>query len=76
VWHIEPPPAGEIERLYGDLGAGVVAGDDPRMFSRYWANILIDFKPGEEPIRPAALEQTLKNRQYFDTPTSFRLIWR
>src|SRR5215472_6925846 len=58
VWTIEPPPAGEIERLYGDLGAGVVAGDDPRTFSKYWANILIDFKPGEEPIRPEAAAQT------------------
>jgi hypothetical protein len=70
VWTIEPPPAGEIERLYGDLGAGVVAGDDPRTFSKYWANILIDFKPGEEPIRPEAAAQTLKNRKIMDNPDS------
>ena len=70
VWHIEPPPAGEIERLYGDLGAAVVAGDDPRTFSRYWANILIDFKPGEEPIRPEAVALTLKHRQTMDSPDS------
>ena len=70
VWVIEPPPAGEIERLYGDLGAAVVAGDDPRTFSKYWANLLIDFKPGEEPIRPEAAALTLRNRQTMDSPDS------
>jgi len=70
VWVIEPPQAGEIERLYGDLGAAVVAGDDPRTFSKYWANLLIDFKPGEEPIRPEAAALTLKHRQTMDSPTS------
>jgi hypothetical protein len=70
VWVIEPPPAGEIERLYGDQGAAVVAGDDPRTFSKYWANILIDFKPGEEPIRPEAAALTLKHRETLDSPTS------
>ena len=70
VWAIQPPPAGEIERLYGDLGATIVAGDDPRSFSRYWANILIDFKRGEEPLRPEAAAVTLKNRQTMDNPDS------
>jgi hypothetical protein len=70
VWKIEPPAPGEIERLYGDPGAALVAGDDPRTFSRYWANILIDFKPGEEPIRPEAVELTLKRRQALDSPSS------
>jgi hypothetical protein len=70
VWVIEPPPAGEIERLYGDLGAGVVAGDDLRTFSKYFLNILVDFKPGEEPIRPEAAALTLTRRQTLDSPQS------
>jgi hypothetical protein len=32
VWQIEPPPSGEIERLFGDLSLSVVPGDDPRTF--------------------------------------------
>ena len=70
VWVIQPPPAGEIERIYGDLGAAVVAGDDPRTFSKYWANILVDFKPGEEPIRPEAAALASKRMQTRDSPTS------
>src|ERR1700678_2389509 len=42
VWLTEPPPAGEIERLFGDLGPAVVAGDDARTFSKYFLNLLID----------------------------------
>jgi hypothetical protein len=70
VWQVEPPPTGEIERIFGDLGAGVVAGDDPRTFSKYFLNILVDFKPGEEPIRPEAAALTLRNRQTMDSPSS------
>src|SRR5438045_6980949 len=54
VWQVEPPAAGEMERKIGDLGTFVVPGDDPRQFSPYFFNILADFKPGEEPIRPEA----------------------
>jgi hypothetical protein len=32
----------------------VVEGDDPRTFSKYFLNLLADFKPEEEPIRPEA----------------------
>ena len=70
VWMIEPPPAGEIERLYGVLGNAVVVGDDPRTFSRYFLNLLIDFKPEEEPIRPEAAALWLKRRQTMDSPMS------
>ena len=63
VWQIEPPQPGEIERLYGPVGAGEVLGDDPRDQSRYFFNLLVDFKPGEEPLRPEAAAETLSNRQ-------------
>jgi len=71
VWQIEPPAPGEIERLYGNLGVSVTAGDDARTFSRYFINLFIDFKSGEEPVRPEAAALTLKNRQNIsDLPTS------
>lgn len=71
VWQIEPPQPGEIERLYGDLGVSVTAGDAARTFSRYFINLFIDFKHGEEPIRPEAAALTLRNRQNIaDLPTS------
>ena len=70
VWQIEPPPTGEIERIFGDLGPGVVAGDDLRTFSKYFINFLIDFKPGTEPLRPEAATLTSRRRQTMDSPQS------
>jgi hypothetical protein len=63
VWQIEPPQPGEYERLYGPVGAGEVYGDDLRDQSKYFFNLFIDFKEGEEPLRPGAAAQTLRNRQ-------------
>jgi hypothetical protein len=73
VWQIEPPAPGEIERLYGDPGPGAVLGDDVREESRYFVNLFIDFKRGEEPITPEAAAQALRNQQRrnnLDTPTT------
>jgi hypothetical protein len=70
VWHIETPPAGEIERLFGAPGPGLVTGDEPGLNSKYFFNLLIDFAPDGEPIRPDAAAITLKNRQTLDSPTS------
>ncbi len=56
VWQVEPPPPGEIERLYGkDVADGplATAGDDVNLHSKYFMNIFIDYKRGEEPISPA-----------------------
>ncbi len=57
VWQVEPPPPGEIERLYGkDVASGplATAGDDVNLHSKYFMNIFIDYKRGEEPITPEA----------------------
>jgi hypothetical protein len=57
VWQVEPPPPGEIERLYGkDVATGplATAGDDVNLHSKYFMNIFIDYKRGEEPITAAA----------------------
>jgi hypothetical protein len=72
VWQIEPPPAGEIERLLGDLGADTVPGDDPSTFSKYFFDILADFKPEEAPIRPEVAAVFRKRAESFgkDSPDS------
>jgi len=57
VWQVEPPAKGEIERMLGgDIIGYTVPGDDIRTFSRYFFNILADFKPEESPLRPEAAE--------------------
>jgi len=62
VWQTEFTPSGENERLFGDVFEDfVVPGDDPRTFSKYFFNILADFKPGEAPIRPEGVELFRKN---------------
>jgi hypothetical protein len=66
VWQIEPPPAGEIERLVGPgVGGVVVETDDPREFSKYFFNILTDFKPEDALMRPWAAER-LRQRRFPD----------
>ena len=70
IWQIEPPAPGEIERLYGDPGPSATIGDDSRTQSRYFSNLFIDFKPGEEPILPEAATQRARNRQTLDSPSS------
>jgi len=56
VWQIEPTPADELKRLYGDLSVLATLGDDPRAMSKYVFNIFADFKRGTEPIRPEAVQ--------------------
>ena len=70
VWHAEYAPPGEIERLFGDVFKDfVVPGDDPRTFSKYFLNILADFKPEEAPLRPEAAALFQKNGNREDTST-------
>lgn len=63
VWQVEPPPKSEIERMLGpeNLQLGLVPGDDINTFSKYFFNILADFKPEESPLRPEAVE-IMRNR--------------
>jgi len=65
VWQVEPVP-GEVERLLGNLPEStVVAADDPRTFSKYFFDILADFKPEEELMKPAAVEFFRKHAKEF-----------
>jgi hypothetical protein len=66
VWQVEPPPPGEIERLYGkDVADGplATAGDDVNLHSKYFMNVFIDYKRGEEPITAAAREMMRRPAQ-------------
>ena len=63
VWRTEPVTTGETERLFGPVGTFAVPGDDPSTFSKYFFNILADFKPDEAPIRPEAAELFRKNAE-------------
>ena len=54
LWRAEPMPAAEVPRALGDFVDYIVPGDDPSQFSKYFLNILSDFQPDEEPIRPGA----------------------
>jgi len=62
LWQAEPAPPGEIQRLLGDVSFTVVPGDDPRTFSKYFFNLLADFKPGESPLRPEAAAELTRKR--------------
>ena len=57
VWQVEPVK-GEIERILGNdaLAVGLVPGDDLTTFSKYFFNILADFKSEESLLRPEAVE--------------------
>ena len=70
VWQVEAPAKGEVERLIGrdNLAVGLVPGDDLNAFSRYFYNILADFKPEESPMRPEAAEIMRNRRKGMETP--------
>src|SRR6202521_5780139 len=62
VWHVHPTSLAEMKRLYGEKADVVnVPGMELDTISKYAINILVDFKPEESPIRPAAVE-ILKRR--------------
>lgn len=73
VWRTELAPPGEDQRLFGaSVGDFVVPGDDPTTFSKYFLNILVDFKPEDSPMRPAtaALFQRNTERRGTDNPSA------
>jgi len=41
-----------MKALFGDLSVENVLGDSSVAYSKYLVNILVDFKPGESPLRP------------------------
>jgi len=73
VWHVEPTSVAEMKRLFGDdVDAVQVPGMEIDTISKYGINILLDFKPGSEPMKPAAAAefgQRLKTGTQIDTLT-------
>jgi len=51
VWQVEATPPDEMRRLFGSMDTFAVPGDDPRTFSKYFFNILADFKAEDAPLR-------------------------
>ena len=52
VWQVKPTPIEELTRLFGNVRALDVPGDDALALNKYVRNILVDFKPDEAPLRP------------------------
>ena len=65
VWMHEVTTAEEMKRLYGKIIEDRIQLDVPGMeigtYNKYGLNILVDFKPGESPLRPEA-EAVMKQR--------------
>jgi hypothetical protein len=66
VWQIEPTPASEMKRLFGDLSVDNVLGDSSSAYSKYFVSILVDFKPEDSPLRPgfASVLRERRNETY------------
>jgi hypothetical protein len=65
VWMHETTTTAEMRRLYGSSIDEAIKVDVPGMEvgtqHKYSRNILLDFKPGEAPVRPETLEQMRRN---------------
>jgi len=64
VWHVQPNSRAEMKRLFGDDADAVeVPGMEIDTISKYGVNILIDFKPGDEPIRKDVASEINRRNQ-------------
>ena len=70
VWHVQPTSLAEMKRLFGEHAGDIqVPGMETDTISKYAINILLDFKPEEAPLRPAAVE-VMRQRAGRDIPSS------
>ena len=75
VWRTEYDSSADNERRFGaSITAFSVPGDDPSTFSKYFLNILVDFKPDDNPMRPAAVELFRKNTERKANSSSARCL--
>ena len=57
VWHVHATSLAELKRIFGNnIGTLSVPGMEPDTLSKYAFNILLDVKPEEVSMRPAAAE--------------------
>jgi hypothetical protein len=74
IWLTDRTPRPEMERLFRGFGAFAVPGDDPLEFNKYFLNIMSDFKPEDDPLRPEfAPLMKQRARAQRDTPTTLCL---
>jgi hypothetical protein len=61
-----------MKRMFGNINVFSVPGDDVLSYSKYFLNILADFKPEESPLRPEAAEkfERLKENRGKESPTA------
>ena len=72
VWTTDGSPPAEMERLFPDISALAVPGDDPRTFPKFFLNVFADYKNEDVPIKPDALQLLLARAKSLgkDNPTS------
>jgi hypothetical protein len=64
VWQVEPTPIAELRRIFGPgFDTFDVPGDGADLISKYFINLLLDFKPEESPMRPEAERIFLQRRE-------------
>jgi hypothetical protein len=74
IWETDRTPRPEMERMFAFLGGFDVPGDDPLTFNKYLFNIMSDFKPADDPIRPEFVPlMRQRGRNPKDTPTTLCL---
>jgi hypothetical protein len=72
VWQAEPTSPEEMRRMFGDVTALSVPGDDVLTYSKYFLNLLADFKPEESPLKPEVAERyrSLSQNRGRESPTA------
>jgi len=72
VWMHELTSVADVKRLFGDRFDDAIKVDVPGMEigtqHKYAFNILLDFKPGESPLRPEAAE-IMRRKNLFNDPS-------
>ncbi len=75
VWRTAYGSPDENERLFGaGVKAFVEPGDDPSSFSKYFLDILVDFRGGTTPMRPATAELFRQNAAMKSRSSSARCL--
>ena len=54
IWQTNYAAPGEVERMIPGIGILAVPGDDPSKISKYFFNVLADYKPDEVVLSPEA----------------------
>jgi hypothetical protein len=69
VWHVQATSVAEMQRIFGaNVNTVEVPGMQIGSISKYAVNILLDFKPEDSPMRPAA-GAILAKRRPSDNPS-------